>query len=77
MSQSSSHAHTCIVVNVDLNVYFHSLYEMLYGVHFLPALGHCVCLLMYIAEHEQLRTLRVQAMKCFQTLCGLQQQGNP
>ncbi|XP_077998436.1 TELO2-interacting protein 1 homolog isoform X2 [Glandiceps talaboti] len=36
----------------------------IYKDNFLPALGHCISILLSLAEREKLRDLRIQAMQC-------------
>ncbi|ELT91555.1 hypothetical protein CAPTEDRAFT_223407 [Capitella teleta] len=42
--------------------------EQLYSTHFLPALGHCVSILLLLAQNETLRKLQVVAMETLTSL---------
>lgn len=48
----------------------HSVLQTVYSTLFLPALGHAVSVLLHLAETEQLKELRIEAMLC---LCALAQ----
>ena len=38
------------------------LKQHMYAEEFMPALGHCVTLLLALSENEQLRSLRIEAI---------------
>ncbi|XP_077867574.1 TELO2-interacting protein 1 homolog [Saccoglossus kowalevskii] len=41
-----------------------SVMDVVYADNFMPALGHCISILLSIAEHEQLKELRIESMLC-------------